>query len=191
MYDFSNIIRWQVSPRTPRRNQPATTFIVNERGHLINRKDKTPHFKKLPGEGNPGSTPRRWPTNPQIHGPSGSQSFAYSPRGNMGYKGIPCNLGHTNTVHLPTKCTSTNTKGDNSAPGPYSPRNNAPWVTGDGPNATGIHTLRRPSSRQSRSSRRNSSQKRGWRWGENHMSKSRKLLLIWSKLLVIIWIIFL
>ena len=195
----------QVSPRTPRRDEPTTKFIVsfvaafsralclsrsgplpfqpdsilahkyflqvNERGHLINRKDKTPHFKKLPPEGDPGATPRRWPTDPSQHGPSGSQSFAYSPRGNMGYKGIPSNLGHTNTIYLPTKCTATNTKGGagdvrsvNNAAGPYSPRNQAPWTTGFGPNATGVHTMRRPRSSSSRrSSRPSSSQKRSWR----------------------------
>lgn len=136
---------------------------VNERGHLVNRKDKTPHFKKLPGEGEPGSTPRRWPTNPSAHGPSGSQSFTYSPRGNMGYKGIPSNLGHTNTIHLPTKCTVTNTKGDNTAPGPYSPRNKSPWITGGGATVTGVHTMRRPRSSDRRSSQRPGSSQKSWR----------------------------
>ena len=87
-----------------------TKFLVDSRGHLVNRPKTCSHgmtssFRPLARSGAPGSTPARWPGKP-----SQMPSFNYPGSSTMGFKGLPSNTGYSSTVKLPTECFYTTTR---------------------------------------------------------------------------------
>ncbi len=81
------------------RAKPVTKHVVNDQGHLLNRKKgHGSSFASLPPPATHGATAPRWPTTQP------NAVVPYAARATLGYKGIPTNLGFTSTVKMPTEC---------------------------------------------------------------------------------------
>mmetsp|Transcript_11925 Transcript_11925/g.14420 ORF Transcript_11925/g.14420 Transcript_11925/m.14420 type:complete len:131 (-) Transcript_11925:268-660(-) len=87
------------------RNKELTKFMVNEKGHLTNRKESSPmSFNMLPEPGSFNATKSRWPAL------QSNASVPYASRATFGYKGIPSDTGFSSTVKMNAECHMTNTR---------------------------------------------------------------------------------
>mmetsp|Transcript_57945 Transcript_57945/g.131301 ORF Transcript_57945/g.131301 Transcript_57945/m.131301 type:complete len:127 (-) Transcript_57945:232-612(-) len=85
------------------KNRKPTHPIVNEFGHMVNRKaGSTKHFKQRPDAGTHGATLVRWP--------QGNAIIPAAPKATFGYKGIPTQTGFSNTISMPAECRFSSTR---------------------------------------------------------------------------------